>query len=455
MSSRKYQMDMCHGPLLGKMVWFTLPLILSSILQMAFHAIDMIVIGHFAPHESLAAVGSVGSINSLMVNVFSGLSVGTNVLVARYFGANDPKRIRHCVHTSMALALFGGIGLLLLGQVIATPLLRLVGTPDNVMSEASIYLRILFLAIPFLLFFNFGYAVLRAVGDTMRPMFFLIIAGAVNVVLNLFFVLVCGMHASGVALATLISHALSALFIYFALARNNTAIRLIWQYIRIDWRQFREILKIGLPAGVQSSCYSVSNMLIQASINTFGSLAIAGSAAAGTIEGFVGISSGACHQAALAFTAQNYGGKQLKRIKRSIFLAAGLSAACAMVLGFTLLLFDTELLQIVSSDPGVIEWGLRRMLVMFTTAWMMCVMDSLSGSLRGLGYSMTSTVSTLAGVCGFRIVWVLFVFPLHPTFEMLFSSYPVSWMMVAVFNASALCYIWKYKMIPLSRSWRP
>ena len=450
---RNRQMDMCRGPLLGKMVWFTLPLFFSSILQIAFHAVDMIVIGRCAPHESLAAVGSSGIINGFMINIFCGLSVGTNVVVARSCGAKDPKSIRRCVHTSIALALYGGAVLLVLGEIISAPMLRLLGTPENVMGEALTYLRICFLAVPFILFFNFGNAVLRATGDTLRPMFFLVAAGVVNITLNLFFVLGCGMYAGGVALATLIAHGVSASLILLTLTRSATAIRLIWRYVRIDWVQCREILWIGIPAGLQSSCYAISNLLIQSTVNSFGSLAIAGSTAAGTLEGFVAIGSGACHQAALAFTAQNFGGRQLARIRRSIFTAAGLSAVFAVAVGWSLYLGGHTLLRIFTTDESVIPWGVRRMAVMFTTYIFCGVMDSLSGSLRGLGYSMTSTASAVLGICGFRICWICWVFPLYPTFEMLFLSYPVSWSAVAVFDGLALAFIWKHRVLPMARSW--
>lgn len=276
MTTSKYQIDMCHGPLFGKIVLFAMPLMFTYILQLLFNAVDLVVIGHYAPHEAMAAVGATMNLNSLVINIFIGISIGTNVLAARFFGAKDSGGMSRTVHTSMTVAIYGGIALMIAGLAVARPLLVLMDTPEEILPMSCTYIWICFCAIPFIMLYNFGCAILRAVGDTRRPLYFLIIAGIVNVLLNLFFVIVCGMDVGGVALATAISHGISAFLILKTLISARDVYRLQLKKLSVDFTIFKEMLKIGIPAGVQSSCFAVSNMIIQSSINSFGSLAMAG-----------------------------------------------------------------------------------------------------------------------------------------------------------------------------------
>ena len=305
--SSKYQMDMCRGPLFGQIVIFSVPLMLSGILQLLFNAADLVVIGRFAPHEALAAVGSTASLTGLIVNVFMGLSVGTNVLVANYYGAKDRKLVSRTVHTAILMAAVGGTVLAFLGILLARPMLSLMGTPDNVLSKACVYMWIYFAGMPLIMLYNFGSAVMRAVGDTRRPLFFLLFAGIVNVVLNLFFVLVFHMDVAGVALATVISQGIAAYLVIRCLMNARDACRLKYRGLKIDPTILRNMLWIGLPAGIQGMFFSLSNITIQSSVNSFGSLAIAGNTAAISLEGFVYIGSNAFHQTVVSFAGQNLG----------------------------------------------------------------------------------------------------------------------------------------------------
>ena len=451
MAGKNYQMDMCRGPLFRQMVLFSLPLMASSILQLTFNAVDMIVVGQFGPHTSLAAVGGCGILLGFMVNAFSAIAVGSNVLISRYFGTKDTKDVHACVHTSIAFSLYAGITLAVLGQFIAVPLLRLTGIPEEVIPEALTYLRIIYFCIPALLLYNFGCAILRSIGDTRRPLYFLLIAGTVNIILNLFFVLCLKMYASGVALATLISHCLAAALIIRVLTGTKDCYGLNLKKLRIDWKQCKEILKIGIPAAVQSSAFSISNMTIQSSINSFGAYAMAGSTATGTFEGIVYTGSGTFHQASLSFVAQNYGGKKYDRIKKIFFMSVILGGVSTFVCGNTMLLFGKELLHLFTQDAKVIDWGYQRMLLMFSTYFLCGIMDAASGCLRGLGYSTTSSVICVVGVCGIRLFWVLAIFPLHRTFTWLLMCYPITWLMAALLSGLLLWWIWKNKITPMRK----
>ena len=328
MTTSKYQIDMCHGPLFGKIVLFAMPLMFTYILQLLFNAVDLVVIGHYAPHEAMAAVGATMNLNSLVINIFIGISIGTNVLAARFFGAKDSGGMSRTVHTSMTVAIYGGIALMIAGLVVARPLLALMDTPEEILPMSCTYIWICFCAIPFIMLYNFGCAILRAVGDTRRPLYFLIIAGIVNVLLNLFFVIVCGMDVGGVALATAISHGISAFLILKTLISARDVYRLQLKKLSVDFTIFKEMLKIGIPAGVQSSCFAVSNMIIQSSINSFGSLAMAGTTAVLGLEGIVYVGSYAFHQTAISFVAQNLGGRKFKRILKSLYGCFLCAAGC-------------------------------------------------------------------------------------------------------------------------------
>ncbi|MEG2076274.1 MAG: MATE family efflux transporter, partial [Victivallaceae bacterium] len=331
---KSYEIDMCHGPLLGKILRFAMPLMLTYILQLLFNAADLVVIGHYSDHTAMAAIGSTMNLNSLVINVFIGLSVGTNVVVAKCFGSKKLSDIHAAVHTSIAVAFWGGIGLMIIGLLVAKPLLILMKTPEEVLPLSCTYIWICFGAIPFIMLYNFGCSILRAVGDTRRPLIFLVIAGIVNVMLNLFFVIGCGMSVGGVALATAISHGIAATLILRTLRQSHGEYHLNWRDCRVDWKIFRQILQIGVPAGIQSSCFAISNMLIQSSINSFGATAMAGTTAALGLEGIVYVGSYAFHQTAISFVAQNLGAQKYKRILKSLYGCFLFAVIGCSIMGF-------------------------------------------------------------------------------------------------------------------------
>ena len=445
---RTYEIDMCNGPLLGKILRFAIPLMMSGILQLLFNAADIVVVGQFTGKEALAAVGSTGALNNLIVNIFLGLSIGTSVLVARYYGAQSWRKVHEVVHTSVLLSAICGVILIFLGIALARPLLELMGTPEDVLDQAVLYMRIIFVGMPAMMIYNFGAAILRAVGDTRRPLIFLLIAGLINVALNLFFVIVFAMGVAGVAIATVISQCVSATLVILCLMRSHGHYRLYPGRLRISWRTLLEIARIGLPAGIQGAVFSVSNVLIQSSINSFGSVVVAGNTAASNIEGFVYTSMNSFYQASLSFTSQNIGAQKVHRIVPVLLRCLG----CVFVIGAGLsciaLLLGHQLLGIYSSDPEVIEYGLARMSVVCLTYFTCGMMDVTCGSIRGMGYSITPTIVSLTGACGLRILWILAIFPMDRTQFCLYLSYPVSW--IITFAAHLICFViffrsWKRK----------
>ena len=438
---KSYEIDMTRGPLLSRILLFSLPLICSGVLQLLFNAADIIVVGRYAGSHAMAAVGATLNLNSLVINIFIGISIGANVLAARYFGARDQRSVTRTVQTTMTVALYGGIVLMIVGLLVARPLLVLMETPPEILPQACTYIWICFCAIPCIMLYNFGCAILRAVGDTRRPLFFLVIAGVINVLLNLFFVIVCGLEVAGVALATAISHAISAALILRTLAVTREAYRFNLKKLSVDWGIFFEMLKIGIPAGVQSSCFAISNMIIQSSINSFGSLAMAGMTAALGVEGIVYVGSFSFHQTAISFVAQNLGGRKFKRIQRSLFNCFFCACLCNLIMGEGFYLFGEEVLRVFNPNPEVIAWGLLRMKMLFTTYFLCGVMDVASGGLRGLGYSFLSAVITLFGACVFRVWWVFEIFPHYRTMENLLLSYPISWLLVAILNSTLLYWV--------------
>ena len=432
---KSYEMDMCSGPLFGKILLFTLPLMLSGILQLLFNAADVVVVGRFAGNEALAAVGSTGSLTNLLVNLFIGLSVGANVLVARDYGAKKEWEVSQTVHTSMIISAAGGILLAILGIAAARPLLLLMDTPADVIGHSVLYMRIYFLGMPVMLLFNFGSAILRAIGDTRRPLFYLIIAGITNVTLNLFFVIVFHMGVAGVALATVISQCVSTTLIIRCLARSEGCFKLCFDRLHMNWNKFRKIAAIGLPAGIQGSLFSISNVLIQSSVNSFGSVAMAGNTAGSNIEGFVYTAMNSVHQTAVSFTGQNLGGKQYGRINKILAECLVFVIMIGLVMGNGAVLLGEEILGLYSSDPEVIAYGLQRMKVICTFYCLCGIMDVLVGSIRGLGYAVMPMIVSLLGACVFRVVWIYTVFQWDRTLHTLYVSYPVSWTLTALVHA--------------------
>lgn len=435
---KSYEMDMCSGPILKKILIFSIPLMLSGVLQLLFNAADVIVVGRFAGSQSLAAVGSTTALINLLINIFIGLSVGANVVVARAYGGKRERDVSESVHTAIALSLVSGVLLIIMGLAFSRLLLEMMGTPDDVLDKAALYMRIYFAGMPVVMLYNFGSAILRAVGDTRRPLYYLSAAGVVNVLLNLFFVIYLHMDVAGVALATVISQAISAFLVLRALGQSEGGLKLELKKIKIYKNKMFQIFKIGLPAGMQGAIFSISNVLIQSSVNSFGSVAMAGNAASANIEGFVYNAMNAVYQTNLSFTSQNMGGKKYTRITKIMFTCLGTVTAVGMLLGFGAYAFGGELLRIYSTDLEVIQFGMLRMSIIATTYFACGWMDTMVGSLRGIGYSVLPMIVSLTGACGLRILWIFTIFAQHRTLASLYISYPVSWVITA--GAHLICY---------------
>lgn len=439
MAKKSYEMDMCHGPLGGKLLLFALPVMLSGVLQLLFNAADIVVVGRFAGSQALAAVGSNGPLINLIVNVFIGVSIGTNVLVARHYGAGEYEEVHKTVHSSILTSIIFGIVLIFVGFILARPLLEMMGTPEDVIDLAELYLRIFFVGMPVNMLYNFGSAVLRAVGDTRRPLYFLIIAGIINVLLNLFFVIVLHMGVAGVALATIISQAISAVLVVLCLMRSDGYIKLHLRKLHIYKKKLLQMVRIGLPAGLQGAVFSISNVLIQSSVNSFGSVAMAGNAAAGNIEGFIYIAMNSFYQTSLSFTSQNAGAGDYKRVRRVLGLCLLMVTATGLILGSLALLFAHPLLSIYSPEADVIQFGILRMSYICISYFLCGLMDVTVGSLRGLGCSITPMIISLTGACAFRVLWIFTFFQWNHSLATLYISYPVSWVITAA--AQIICFI--------------
>lgn len=441
----KYEMDMCNGPLLGKIMIYALPLMLSGILQLLFNAADIVVVGRFAGNTALAAVGSTSSLINLLVNVFIGLSVGTNVMVARFYGANLHKELNEMIHTAILTALISGIALVFIGGFLSGPALRLMGTPEDVIDQSVLYMRIYFAGMPAMMVYNFGSAILRAVGDTKRPLYYLLAAGIINVGLNLFFVIVFHMGVAGVALATVISQVISAALVVRCLILTEGYLHLDLRQLRIVPDKLLKMIQIGIPAGLQGALFSISNVLIQSSVNSFGSTVMAGNTAASNIEGFVYTSMNAVHQTAISFTGQNYGAMKYKRIGKITVICLGLVSVIGLVMGNGATLFGGTLLKIYSSDPEVIQFGQLRMRYLCVPYFLCGIMDVMVGLLRGMGYSIMPMIVSLTGACLFRVVWIMTIFSYHRTLETLYVSYPISWLLT--FSVHMICFVIVYRKL--------
>ena len=449
MAKRNHTIDMCSGPIFSKMLVYAIPLMLSSVLQLLFNAADMVVAGRFVGSEALAAVGATAPLINLLVGVFTGLSIGTDVLVARFIGARDAKMTSDSVHTSIAASLLFGMFLLVAGLIAAKPLLVMMGTPDDVMDASLAYTRIYFLGMPAMMVYNFGAAVLRAMGDTKRSMYYLVIAGVLNVILNVFFIVALHTGVVGVALATVISQMVSAALVIICLLRSDGPCQLHLKHLRINWRMLGDIAKIGLPAGIESAIYSISNVIIQSSINSFGSLAMAGNTAAGNIESCVSVAGAAFFSAGLSFTSQNIGAKQFARVDRIVFYTTILSTAMRLLLGALAMVFGSPLLSIYVSDPVAIEHGLIRMSMCTLLNFICGLMNGCTAYLRGMGYSLLPTLVTVISVCGLRIVWLFTAFPANPTPLMLYVCYPMTWSAAAL--GLLICFIVIRRKNPVNR----
>jgi putative MATE family efflux protein len=400
--------------------------------MLLFNAADMIVVGQFAGKQPLAAVGATGALINLLVNIFMGLSVGTSVVVAQNFGAQDYKGIHDSVHTSIAISIIGGFFVMVIGLLFCEPLLEYMGTPDDIIHLSTLYMKIYFLGMPANMVYNFGAAILRASGDSKRPMYYLSISGVINVILNLFFVLVLHMTVDGVAWATVISQYISVALILLSLMKNHSHIQFIPTQLRIDRNKLIDIIRIGVPAGIQNILFSVSNILIQSAVNSFGSTMVAASTASSNIEGFIGTTSNAYYNAAITFAGQNMGAKKYKRIDSIAKICTLLVFATWIVVGGATLLFGRSLLSIYVNEADVIDLGMKRLQVMMITYFTGGLMNVYPGLIRGMGYSFLPMVVTLVGVCLMRIVWLATVFAWYPTVVVLFLCYPVTWGLTSI-----------------------
>ena len=434
---------MIHGPLLGKILLFTLPLMASSILQLLFNAADIIVVGRYAGSDALAAVGSTGALINLLTNMFIGFSVGANVLVARYYGAGKPDEVSETVHTSVMLSIIGGVLLAVIGIIFASPLLELMGTPENVLPLAALYVRIYFAGMPVILLYNYGSAILRAIGDTKRPLYYLAIAGVLNIILNLILVIVFEMSVAGVALATIISQTLSAVLVIRCLMHIEGGCHLDLHQLKIHTNKLWKILQLGLPAGLQGSIFSLSNVLIQSSVNSFGAIAMAGNSAAANIEGFTYVAMNSFYQAAITFVSQNMGAMEFKRIRKIAWQCLACVTVTGALLGNLSFFFGHQLLGIYSDEAEVIRYGIYRLEVIGTTYFLCGIMDVCVGCLRGIGYSFLPMVVSLLGACGFRILWIFTVFKGHHDLHTLYISYPISWAITA--SVHMICFLILYR----------
>ena len=435
---KSYEIDMCHGPLLSRILLFAVPLICSGVLQLLFNATDIIVVGRFVSSNAMAAVGSTSSLINLLVNFFIGISVGANVLVARFRGANDFDDAQQTVQTALITAVFGGFVLIAAGLLLARPMLVWMATPAEVLDQAVLYMWVYFIGMPATMLYNFGAAVLRAVGDTRRPLYFLTLAGVINVAGDLFFVIVLGMGVAGVAVATVLSQIVSATLIVLCLMRVDGMCNVNLRRLRFYPDKFRRMMQIGLPAGLQSVIFNISNVLIQSSVNSFGATVVAGNTAASNIEGFVYTSMNALYQTSLSFTSQNLGAKQYHRIDQILARCLALVLLIGLVLGNGAHLFGRTLLGIYSGEADVIEYGMMRLGVVSVTYCLCGMMDVVAGSVRGLGYSILPMLVSLAGACVFRVIWIFTVFQWQHTLFSLYVSYPISWALTI--SAHLVCY---------------
>lgn len=429
--AKRYEIDMINGPLFGKIVLYTLPLIAAGILQLLFNTADMVVVGRYAGSNALGAVGATASLINLLINVFMGLSVGANVAIAHYYGAGRFEELSISLHTAISLSIICGFILLVIGQLFSEPMLILMGTPKDILPLSVSYMKIYFCGMPVMLLYNFGAAILRAVGDTKRPLYYLSLAGVINIILNLIFVIRFSMGVRGVAWATNISQAVSAILIIRCLIKNEGPCRLSLSKLCLDKKETSRIAKVGLPAGFQGAIFSISNVLIQSSVNSFGAIAVAGNTATCNLEGFVYNSMNAFHQTAISFTGQNMGAKNMKRVQRVLVICLLCVTVTGLGMGLLGFAFGSELLGIYSTDPAVIAFGLRRMAIIFPTYFLCGVMDVMVGSLRGMGFSIMPMTVSLLGACVFRIIWIMTVFAINHTPEFLYVSYPISWFITA------------------------
>ena len=439
----RFEIDMCNGSIMDKLISFSLPLMVSGILQLAFNAVDIIVVGRFSGSQALAAVGSTTALINVFTNLFIGISLGANVLAARFYAAGKDREMSETVHTSITLALISGITMAVIGVLLAKWALEIMGTPDDVIGQSALYMRIYFMGMPFFMLYNYGAAILRAIGDTKRPLIFLIISGIANAALNMTLVIIFHMGVAGVAIGTIISQLISCVLVLTCLYRSEGSYQLRFSKLKINGAYMEQIFQVGVPAGIQSTVINLSNALLQSSVNSFGSIAMAGYTAANNILGFLYMSVNSITQACMSFTSQNYGVGKLKRMDRVLRDCAILSISIAAVLGGLAYSFGPQILTVYTSDPKVINCGMEILAYTSITYFLCGIMDLFPGALRGMGYSAVPMVLSVIGTVGTRIVWVFGIFPNHRSLSVLFVSYPVSWIITIVLQVVCFYFVRK------------
>ena len=449
--SKKYEIDMCNGTIMDKLISFSLPLMLSGILQLMFNAVDIIVVGRFSGSSALAAVGSTTALINVFTNLFIGISLGANVLAARFYAAGREKEMSETVHTAITLALISGIVMAFVGLFFSRLALEWMDTPADVIDQSALYMKIYFIGMPFFMLYNYGAAILRAVGDTKRPLFFLMISGAINALLNLLLVIVFHLGVAGVAIATVISQLISCFLVLRCLCRSESSYRLQFSKLMIRGIYFKQILQVGLPAGIQSTVINFSNVLLQSSVNSFGSIAMAGYTAANNIFGFLYVSVNSITQACMSFTSQNYGVGRHKRMDRVLLDCLILSVVVSGVLGGSAYLFGPQLLTIYTKNPQVIACGVEILLYTTVTYFLCGIMDLFPGALRGMGHSAVPMILSVIGTVGMRIFWIYLIFPAHRSLSVLFISYPASWIFTIIMQV--ICFFLVRKKVHRDHGW--
>lgn len=443
MKNNKYEIDMCSGSIMDKLISFSLPLMLSGVLQLMFNAVDIVIVGRFTGSRALAAVGSTTALINVFTNLFIGVSLGSNVLAARFYASGDSKEMSETVHTSITFALISGIFMAFAGLLFARPALSLIGTPSDVIDQSSLYMRIYFMGMPFFMLYNYGAAILRSVGDTKRPLLFLIISGLINAGLNMFLVIVFDLGVAGVAIATVISQMVSCILVLRCLYLSEGSYQLRFSKLTLKACYLRQIFQVGIPAGIQSTVINFSNVLLQSSVNSFGSTAMAGYTAANNIFGFLYVAVNSVTQACMSFTSQNYGVGNYKRMDRILANCMVLSIGISLILGCSSYFLGPEILKIYTTSPDVIQCG-TEILAYTTATYFLCgLMDLFPGPMRGMGHSAVPMILSIIGTVGTRIVWIFGLFPHHRSLSFLFLSYPVSWILSIILQIICLYFVRK------------
>ena len=447
---KNFEMDMTQGPILVNMIKFSLGVLGTAVLQQLFNTADLLVVGRFGHAGALASVSATSSLINLFINLFIGLSVGAGIVVAKHYGAKDFDEASKCLHTSVAVATIAGICLAIIVFFVSPFVLRAMDTPteNNVLGGAITYMRLYFVGMPFMLIYNFSASILRAVGDSKRTFFYIIQAGIINVILNIIFVVVFDMNVAGVALATTISQGYSAVRCLFCFLNYDGCLKLYTNKIKIYKRSLREIARVGIPSGIQSSLFSISNVLIQSSVNSFGAYAMEGAGAAANIESYLYFASNSISNTVTNFSSQNFGASKPDRIKKVAFYGMGLSAGLCVVLGFLGITFSTPLLMLYTTNSIALEFGRNRMLVICLSQFLCSLMEITTGLLRGIFKPVPAMITSIAGVCGFRVLWVKTVFERYHSFTLLYLSYPISWFLS--FAAQGILFLYYFKKYILS-----